>query len=129
MTSSRSTFGTYSEKAIEWLIRICGVSAIIFVFAIFFFVFQKAVPIFRDERFTFWKFLTSSEWYPTSMRNVRYGTFALIAGTLAVTAGSMIIAVPFGLGAAVFVSEFCTGKVKEILKVIIELLAAIPSIV
>jgi len=41
----------------------------------------------------------------------------------------MVIAVPFGLGAAVFVSEFCTGKVKEALKVVIELLAAIPSVV
>jgi phosphate transport system permease protein len=41
----------------------------------------------------------------------------------------MLIAVPFGLGAAIFVSEFCTGKTREILKVVIELLAAIPSIV
>ena len=82
MTSTRSSFSIYSEKAIEWLIRICGVSAIIFVFAIFFFVFQKAVPIFSDQHFSFWKFLTSTEWYPTSMSNVRYGVFALIAGTL-----------------------------------------------
>ena len=129
MTSTRSAFSIYGEKAIEWLIRICGVSAIVFVFAIFFFVFQKALPIFSDEHFSSWKFLTSTDWYPTSLGNVRYGVFALIAGTLAVTAVSMLIAVPFGLGAAVFVSEFCTGKMREILKVIIELLAAIPSIV
>ena len=42
---------------------------------------------------------------------------------------AMLVAVPFGLGAAVFVSEFCSGKTKETLKIVIELLAAIPSVV
>jgi phosphate transport system permease protein len=54
---------------------------------------------------------------------------ALILGTLSVTLTAMLIAVPFGLGAALFVSEFSTGKVKEGLKIVIELLAAIPSVV
>jgi phosphate transport system permease protein len=63
------------------------------------------------------------------MNNVRFGVGALILGTLSVTITAMLIAVPFGLGAAVFVSEFCAGKVKETLKIIIELLAAIPSVV
>jgi len=129
MISTRSTLSIYGEKAIEWLIRICGVSAIIFVFAIFFFVFREGAPIFKSEGFSLWKFLTSSEWYPTSMSNVRYGTLALLAGTLSVTGVAMLIAVPFGMGAAIFVSEFCTGKTREFLKIIIELLAAIPSIV
>ncbi len=129
MTSSRSTLSIYGEKAIELLIRICGVSAIFFVFAIFFFVFREGAPFLADPKFSLWKFLTSTEWYPTSMSNVRYGTFALIAGTLSVTGVAMLIAVPFGIGAAIFVSEFCTGKLRELLKVIIELLAAIPSIV
>ncbi len=129
MTGSRSTLGIYGEKAIEWLIRICGVSAIVFVFAIFFFVFREGAPILANKEFSIREFLTSTEWYPTSMSNVRYGTLALLAGTLSVTAVAMFIAVPFGLGAAIFVSEFCSGKLREVLKVVIELLAAIPSIV
>ena len=129
MTSTRSPLSLYGEKAIELLVRICGVSAIIFVFAIFFFVFREGAPFLTDPKFSLWKFLTSTEWYPTSMSNVRYGTFALIAGTLSVTGVAMLIAVPFGLGAAIFVSEFSSGKTREFLKVIIELLAAIPSIV
>ena len=129
MTSTRSPLSLYGEKAIEILIRISGVSAIIFVFAIFFFVFREGAPFLVDPKFNLWKFLTSTEWYPTSMSNVRYGTFALIAGTLSVTGVAMLIAVPFGLGAAIFVSEFSSGKTREFLKVIIELLAAIPSIV
>jgi phosphate transport system permease protein len=61
--------------------------------------------------------------------NVRYGVLALIIGSLSVTTLAMLIAVPFGLGAAVFVSEFCGQRARETLKVVIELLAAIPSVV
>src|SRR5262249_554165 len=50
-------------------------------------------------------------------------------GTFTTTFLALLIAVPVGLGAAVYISEFAKGKVKESLKVIIELLAAIPSIV
>ena len=129
MTGSRSTLSIYGEKAIELLIRICGVSAIVFVFAIFLFVFREGAPILASKEFSLVQFLTSTEWYPTSMSNVRFGTLALLAGTLSVTGVAMLIAVPFGLGAAIFVSEFTSGKIRETLKIIIELLAAIPSIV
>jgi phosphate transport system permease protein len=50
-------------------------------------------------------------------------------GTLSVTGLAMLLAVPLGLGAAVYISEFCAGRLKEVLKVLIELLAAIPSVV
>ncbi len=53
----------------------------------------------------------------------------MLAGSLSVTAVAMVLAVPLGLGAAVYISEFCRGKLKETLKIVIELLAAIPSIV
>lgn len=115
------------ERAIELLIRLCGVSAIVFVFGIFLFVLREGAPLIGKLDWT--KVLFSEEWYPTSKGNVRYGVAALIVGTLSVTGLAMLFAVPFGIGAAVFVSEFSTGKVKETLKIVIEMLAAIPSIV
>lgn len=118
-----------SEKALEALIRLCGVSAIVFVAAIFFFVLREAAPVLFSKGFSLWQFLFSTEWYPTSATNVRYGTFALTIGTLSVTALAMLIAVPFGLGAAIYLSEFCSPRVRETLKVVIELLSAIPSVV
>ena len=117
------------EKCIEALVHLCGVSAILFVLAIFFFVFKEAFPILINKDFSISQFLTSGDWYPTSVSNVRYGTLALTAGTFSVTVLAMIIAVPFGLGAAIYVSEFCGPKQRESLKIIIELLAAIPSVV
>jgi phosphate transport system permease protein len=114
---------------VELLIAVCGVSAVLFVLGIFFFVLKEAAPILGSPRFSLSQFLFSTEWYPTSASNVRYGTLALTLGTLSVTALAMALAVPFGLGAAVYVAEFSPPRRKEGLKVIIELLAAIPSVV
>jgi phosphate transport system permease protein len=112
----------------EVLIRLCGVSAILFVFGIFFFVFREGAG-FLFSGFNPREFFGSIEWYPTSKSNVRYGGLALIAGTASVSLLAMSIAVPFGIGAAIFISEFCGTRLREVLKVIIELLAAIPSVV
>ena len=117
------------ERAIEALIQLCGVSAILFVFGIFFFVFREGAPLLFSSEFDVGYFLGSTEWFPTSVSRPRYGVLALIVGTFSVTALATCIAVPFGLGAAVFVSEFCGNKVRETLKIVIELLAAIPSVV
>jgi phosphate transport system permease protein len=125
----RPAWAIYGERVFETVIRICGISAVIFVLAIFFFVFREAIPVLFSDNFSITEFLFSTQWHPTSMSNVRYGTFALTIGSVAVTALAMIIAVPFGLGAAIYISEFCGKKQKETLKIIIELLAAIPSVV
>jgi len=116
------------ELVIETVIRLCGYSAVLFVLAIFIFVFREGYE-FLANRLDVVQFLTSTEWYPDSNGNKRYGALALIAGTVSVTILAMSLAVPFGLGAAIYVSEFSKGRTKETLKVVIELLAAIPSIV
>ncbi|MFZ5891878.1 MAG: phosphate ABC transporter permease subunit PstC [Myxococcota bacterium] len=128
VAARRRQLEAIGERLLEWLIRLCGVSAILFVFGIFFFVLREGVGLLFTD-FSLTKFLFSTEWYPTSHSNVRYGVLSLIVGTASVTVTAMLIAVPFGLGAAVFVSEFCSRRVKESLKVVIELLAAIPSVV
>ena len=75
------------------------------------------------------EFFTSTDWQPTSDVRPRYGILALLVGTLSVSLLAMVMAVPLGLGAAVYISEFSRGRTKETLKITIELLAAIPSIV
>lgn len=131
MTSHRGRLEVVAERAIEVLVYLCGISAIVFVFGIFYFVLREGLPLVvsPDSSFSVTKFFTTIEWYPTSVANKRYGVLALIVGTASVTVLAMAIAVPFALGATVFLSEFCGGKVKETLKIVIELLAAIPSVV
>ncbi len=123
----RSPLALVTERVVEVLIHVSGFSAILFVFGIFFFVFKEGAPFL--SKLDWMQFLFSSEWIPTSSVQPKYGAWALIVGTMSVTVLGMLIAVPFGLGAAVFVSEFCTGRLKETLKIVIELLAAIPSVV
>jgi len=120
--------GTLTEPIIEGLIRFCGISAILFVIGIFFFVFREGAD-FLIHKLNLKEFFTSQEWYPDSPSNKRYGVLALLAGTASVTILAMLIAVPFGLGAAIFISEFCNRRFKETFKIVIELLAAIPSVV
>jgi phosphate transport system permease protein len=114
------------EKPIEWLIRTCGWSSIICVAAIFFFIVREAWPIIQKMDWA--EFFGSTNWRPSSA-NPHYGALALIVGNFAVAIVSMLIAVPLGLGAAIYISEFAGARSKEWLKVAIEVLAAIPSIV
>ncbi len=115
------------EPAIEGAIHLCGWSAILFVFSIFAFIFFIAAHAFG--KLDWGEFFFSTEWQPDSVVKPHYGTLALLVGTLSVTGLAMALAAPLGLGTAVFISEFCHGKVKESLKVLVELSAAIPSIV
>lgn len=123
-----SRLNRLAEPLVEALIRACGWSAIFFVFAIFFFVFREGAPMLFGA-LDLGEFFTSLNWRPDSRIRAQYGVVALMAGTVSVTALAMILCVPAGIGAAIFVSEFCPPRVRETLKIVIELLAAIPSVV
>jgi phosphate transport system permease protein len=118
----------FIDKLVQVLVFIGGISAIIFVIGIFVFVTKEGMGFLLD-RFDFTEFFTSPYWYPADEDDPEYGILALIAGTASVTGLAMLVAIPFSLGAAIFIAEFATGKTRELLKVLIELLAAIPSVV
>ena len=118
----------YADKAVQALVFIGGISAIIFVVGIFVFVTKEGMGFILD-RFDFQEFFTSPYWYPAEEEDPEYGILALIAGTASVTGLAMLVAIPFSLGAAIYIGEFATGKKREVLKILIELLAAIPSVV
>ncbi len=118
----------YIDKASQVVIFIGGISAIIFVLGIFVFITKEGLS-FMVSRFDIVEFFTSPRWRPTSSSNPTYGALALIVGTASVTGTAMIVAIPFSLGAAIYIGEFATGKTRESLKILVELLAAIPSVV
>ena len=118
----------YIDKAVQGLVFLGGISAIIFIIFIFIFITWEGFG-FLAGRFDFMEFFTSPWWEPTDEDEPTYGILALIAGTASVTGLAMIVAIPFSLGAAIFIGEFATGKTREFLKVLVELLAAIPSVV
>lgn len=125
----RRSWHRLSESLIEALIRLCGISATIFVLGIFLFVCKEALPLVTDNGFHLREFLFSDQWYPTSAISKSYGVLAMVAGTFGVTFLAMLLAAPVGMGAAFYISEFSTKRTRETLKVLVELLAAIPSVV
>jgi len=118
------------EKPIEVLIRTCGWSAIFLVAAIFAFVLIGAAPVLpKIEWFGDHGFFTSTQWHAKESAGASYGVLGMIVGNFAVAAVAMCIAIPLGLAAAIYISEFAGPTTKEWLKIGIEVLAAIPSIV
>lgn len=124
----RRTRDWYIDKLMQTLVFISGISAILFIVGIFVFITMEGVG-FIFEDMDFMEFFTSEYWSPSDEDDPEYGILALIAGTASVTGLAMIVAIPFALGAAVYIGEFSTGKKREYLKVLVELLAAIPSVV
>ncbi len=116
------------DRVAQVLMFVGGISAIVFILGIFAFVTKEGLA-FVFGRFSFTEFFGSIRWAPTSTSNPTYGALALIVGTASVTGLAMLVAIPFSLGAAIYIAEFATGKTREILKVSVELLAAIPSVV
>lgn len=116
------------ERIIEGMIKVGGLSSIVFILAILFFILKEAYP-FLVGAFDFKEFFFSTEWNPASVVKIKYGTLAILVGTLMVTVLSMLIAVPLGLACAFYISEFCSPRLRETYKILIEFLAAIPSVV
>jgi phosphate transport system permease protein len=104
-----------------------GISAIVFIVGIFVFITAQGFE-FTFRRLDWAEFFTSIYWRPTG-HPPTYGALALIVGTLSITAVAMMIAVPFSFGAAIYIGEFARGRQREWLKILIELLAAVPSVV
>jgi phosphate transport system permease protein len=75
------------------------------------------------------EFLTGNEWFPTATPVAQLGVKPLILGTLWVSFGAILIALPLALAAAIYLSEIAKPKIRNILKPLIELLAGIPSVV
>jgi len=116
------------DRVVAWLVFAGGISAIVFIVGIFAFVTREGFG-FLTSRFDPVEFFTSVKWRPTSVRDPTYGALALIVGTASVTGFAMLVSVPFSLGAAIYIAEFARGRTRETLKILIELLAAIPSVV
>ena len=118
----------FLDKAFQVIFFIGGISAIVFIFGIFIFIMREGLDFILGN-LNAAEFFLSQRWMPTSRANPTFGALALILGTASVTGLAMAVSVPFSLGAAIYIGEFATGKTRETLKVLVELLAVIPSVV
>ena len=111
------------EFVIQGLIRLCGYSAIVFVALIFLFLLQEGLPALSEVPLSS---LLGARWYP--IQNL-FGLLPLLLGSIVVTLGAAVIAIPFGVATAVFIAEVAPRWMREILKPFVEILAGLPSVV
>ncbi len=115
------------ESAIRAFFFSSGVLAVLVLVGIFVTLLATAVPAFKEIHLS--EFLFRKNWDPTSPEQAEYGILSMIVGTLMVTAGSLLLAVPIGIGVAAYLSDVAHGRVREIIKPVVEILAGIPSVV
>ncbi|SDK85393.1 phosphate ABC transporter permease subunit PstC [Natronincola ferrireducens] len=114
------------EFVIENIILLMGVTSVVIVGLIFLFLLKTGIMLFRDV--TPREFFLGRYWFPVSV-NPQYGILPIVAGSVMVTLGAILISVPIGIGSAIYIAEVAPPKIKTALKVIIEFLSAIPSVV
>ncbi|HOA98454.1 MAG TPA: phosphate ABC transporter permease subunit PstC [Candidatus Atribacteria bacterium] len=114
------------REGAEIVLFLIAFSSLFFLIGIVVVLFAEGLPVFAHVSLS--QFLLGRRWYPTSSPP-QFGALPLILGSLLVTAGGLLFAVPLGLFAGIFLAELCPPRGREILKPIVELLADIPSVV
>ena len=114
---------SWQEFIITRLVKASGYSAIVFVALIFYFLLREGLPTLVEVQLSN---LFSTRWYP--IENY-FGILPLLTGSLIVTLGAGLVAVPFGIWTAIFISEIAPRWARELLKPLVEMLGGLPSVV
>ncbi|MCF7972882.1 MAG: phosphate ABC transporter permease subunit PstC [Phycisphaerae bacterium] len=125
LTPGQDLTGYVLSKLGKAILFLMTCSSVFAVLLIFFFVIRESLIFFRDQGL--WASVSTNAWYPKS-EDPRYGMLALLAGSVYVTLAALAFSVPLGVMAAVFLSDLVSFKVRAVVKPVIEILAAIPSV-
>ncbi len=113
-----------NDRLIRLGLLVIAFSAVSVLLVITVFIIGQGTPIMF--KYGLKSFLAGHDWYPSEKS---FGLLPMIVGSLVVTAGALVIGVPFGLACAVFLTEFASPRLRRTIKPLIELLAGIPSVV
>ncbi len=116
----------FREKIIEIILKFSAFLSIATTMGILYVLLSESIPFFREVSLI--EFLTDTQWTPL-FTNKHFGILPLITGTLTVTIIALLVAVPLGIIIAVFLSEYASPKFRRSIKPILEILAAIPTVV
>jgi phosphate transport system permease protein len=115
------------ESVIERSLLFSASISVISVAFITFFIFMQGLPLFAKVNPL--EFIFSMRWEPSSKTNPGFGILSFIVGSLYVTLGALLIAVPVGVACGIFLAELATGRLRDLLRTVVELLAGIPSVI
>jgi len=114
----------FVDRASRYAVFICAFTSIVILGAIAVFIFKEGLPAFQQVGII--DFLFGTEWRPGQDK---FGILPMIVGSLAVTAGAMLLSIPLGVGCAILLAEVAPFKVRQFLRPAVELLVGIPSVV
>lgn len=115
------------ESAIIGALTLCGLVSFVITALIVFTLFEETAHFFREVGFA--EFFLSTEWQALIPPNYSFGIWELVAGTANVVLWSMVFALPVGLMAAIYLSEYAHPRTRKILKPTLEALAGVPTVV
>lgn len=116
----------YGELLIKGLLGLCALISVATTIGIVAALFIPAFEFFQEVSIV--DFLTGTEWAPL-FEPALFGVLPLIVGTLSVTFWAVLVAIPLGLGAAIYLSEYASSRTRKVLKPLLEVLAGVPTIV
>jgi phosphate transport system permease protein len=114
------------ESVMHALLWLCAVASVFVTVSIVLVLMVESLQFFQEVSVI--EFLTGAVWSPHASPP-QFGILPLACGTFLVTVGAAVIAIPMGLGAAIYLSEYASPGVREVLKPVLEILAGIPSVV
>jgi phosphate transport system permease protein len=116
----------YGETAIKGVLLLCALVSVATTVGIIVALMQPAIEFFQDV--DLFNYLTGTVWAPL-FKPQSFGVLPLVIGTLTTTLWACIVAIPFGLGAAIYLSEYASARARRWLKPALEVLAGIPTVV
>jgi phosphate transport system permease protein len=122
----RPTRTRRGEFVVKGLLGLCALISVATTAGIILALFLPAIEFFGDVSVV--DFLTGTEWAPL-FEPALFGVVPLVVGTLSVTFWAVLVAIPFGLGAAIYLSEYASARTRKLLKPLLEVLAGVPTIV
>lgn len=115
----------YGERLIKWLLAFCAVLSVLTTTAILVSLLLPTIEFFGIVNF--FDFITGSDWSP-QFEPPSFGVLAIVAGTVNVALWGMLVAIPVGLGSAVYLSEYASPRMRKTIKPVLEILAGIPTV-
>lgn len=114
------------EKIIQLILFLCGAISILTTGGIVYELGKEALLFFRTPEVSLLEFFTGTEWQPAISA---FGIWPLVLGTVITSLLAMVVALPLGLGSAIYLSEYASARARNILKPLLEILAGIPTVV
>ncbi|HVZ94196.1 MAG TPA: phosphate ABC transporter permease subunit PstC [Phycisphaerales bacterium] len=111
------------------VLGVCGVFAALITVSIIAVLLVETVAFFQRPEASVTDFFFGTKWSPLLGAEKHFGIWPLVCGTLVVTAVAAVVALPFGLATAIYLSEYAPARLRAVLKPVLELLAGIPTVV